>query len=199
MAFAEQQAALLPCPRCGQLTDSLKQYRYMRWCVFLLAGAIHQEATERACPACMRGFIGKSLLINIVPANLLWLILLLPWGLILIGASCRRGHSKAVLQGMEWEAMQAQSSRHVYASGAVQQEMSTGDMSWARVSAVLAVLLCLLPVVGLIVALWALYLNRHEPGWQRVCSIIGLCLAGLVTVVIGGILIAGLVAENMHR
>jgi hypothetical protein len=101
MSFVERPANLLPCPRCGQLTDSLKHYRFMHLLVFFLVAAYHQQATYVACPKCMRGTVGLRMLINLVPANVLWPILVLPWGLVLLGMSCTKGHSAALRKSIE--------------------------------------------------------------------------------------------------
>jgi hypothetical protein len=47
-----QTEIVLPCPVCGQLTDSLKQYRYVSWLVFFLVKAVGQAVVYRACPGC---------------------------------------------------------------------------------------------------------------------------------------------------
>ncbi len=189
MRFDERETRLLSCPVCGQQTDSLKEYRYVRWCVFLLAGAIYQAATFSACPRCMRGLLGRSLLINALPANVVWLVGLLPWGLILLSATYRQGHSRAVRQALAMaEATQGKTPvLGGIASPFVAQEVVTAhgeDVSWPRVSAVVAILTCWLPYLGLLFGLWALYLNRGESGWQRVCSLIGVSVSGVLSLAV---------------
>jgi hypothetical protein len=139
------------CPVCGQPTDSLKQYRYINWCVFFGA-AIHQTVVYRACPACMRKFIWKRCLINIVPANLVWLIGLLPWGLILIAGTYLKGHSALVKQGLSPEM-------------ALARERAAEELSISRVLAVLAMLLFWLPILGLVVSGLAYLANRRSNDW----------------------------------
>src|SRR6476646_677615 len=90
--------AELECPACGRPTDSLKQFRYVSWVLFYLVGALWQTAYYRACPPCMRRLIGRRMAWTLIPANLLWLLLILPWGLGLVVASYRKGHSPAVLK-----------------------------------------------------------------------------------------------------
>src|SRR5262245_45108821 len=145
---------LLPCPVCVQLTDSLKQYRYVHWCVCFLAGAVWQGVVCRACPACMRQLLWRRCLVNAVPAHLVWLVGLLPWTLGLIAASYRPGHSRAVVQGVTPEV-------------AVAREMAQREVSWARVSAVLAVLLFWLPLIGVVAGTMAFWLNGHAGGGTR--------------------------------
>ena len=145
---------LLHCAVCFQLTDSLKQYRYVNWCVFFLAGAIWQGVVYRACPTCMRRFLWRRCVINAIPAHLVWLAGLLPWALGLIVASYSLGHSRAVVRGVTPEL-------------AIAREMAQREVSWPRVSAVLAVLLFWLPLVGLVASGLAFWLNRRSESWTR--------------------------------
>src|SRR5262249_1051738 len=117
--------ALLPCPVCFRLTDSLKQYRYVNWCVFFLAGAVWQGVVCRACPPCMRQLLWRRCLVNAVPAHLVWLVGLLPWALCLIAASYRLGPSRSVVAG-------------VTPAMVIAREMAQRELSWARGSAVLS-------------------------------------------------------------
>ena len=111
----------LSCPDCGQLTDSLKRYHFVKWFVILLAFAIWKPVVHIACPACMRKRLWRTSLLNIVPINLLlsavWLTMvkaaLTPWHFFLANlllvfgflpatvvlsiASFRHGHSKSLL------------------------------------------------------------------------------------------------------
>jgi hypothetical protein len=54
------------------------------------------------------------------------------------------------------------------------------DLSWARVAAILSLLLFWLPVIGLLVGFLAWWLNRHSPSWTYRASQFGLLMAGLV-------------------
>jgi hypothetical protein len=185
-----QEAVFLSCPVCGRLTDSLKQYRYMQWCVFLLAGVIYQHSDVRACPECMRAFVRRSLLINVVPANLVWLVGLLPWGLILLALSYRKGHSRGVRQAVEAEAAQARSPAAVSPFASREVLTVQGDeVSWHRVTVVLALLLCWLPVLGLITGAAAVVLNHRGQGWQKVCSWVGLIVSGVLHLVLLAIML----------
>jgi hypothetical protein len=65
------------------------------------------------------------------------------------------------------------------------------DLSWARVAALLAVLLFWLPVIGLVAGVVAFWLNRRSPTWTYRASQLGLFLTGLVH---GGIAVALLMA-----
>jgi hypothetical protein len=54
------------------------------------------------------------------------------------------------------------------------------DLSWARVAAILALLLFWLPVIGLVAGVVAFWLNRHSSTWTFRASQLGLFLAGFV-------------------
>lgn len=84
---------LLPCPMCHQQTESLKVYRLPTFLLFLFFGASFRHGDIAACPPCMRGKIAKLAAINILPANLLWLVLLLPWYSIAALRTLIPGHS----------------------------------------------------------------------------------------------------------
>src|SRR5215831_15103377 len=90
----------LACPHCGQPTDSLKQYRFISWVVFYVIDAAYQLTYYRACPVCMRKLIARRAVWNLIPANLLWFVLVMPWGLGLIAATFRKGHSQDVLRNI---------------------------------------------------------------------------------------------------
>ena len=64
-------SASYPCPDCGQLTDNLKQYRFVKWFIILLALVIWRGEAHTACPACMRKYLLRRSLLNILPVNLL--------------------------------------------------------------------------------------------------------------------------------
>ena len=83
MEHDEPAIVLLPCPNCRELTDSLKQYRYVDWCVYFLVGAIAQPVVYRACPVCMRKFVWRRCMRTARTAHVAWLSGLLPWALCL--------------------------------------------------------------------------------------------------------------------
>src|SRR5262249_3404466 len=86
----------LPCPTCGQLTDSLKQYaNFPHLVVFLLFFAVSQRATYVGCPSCMRAKIATQMLINLLTANIISPIILLIQACFLI-PTFMKGHSKSI-------------------------------------------------------------------------------------------------------
>lgn len=90
---------ILQCPECGRFSDSIKRYRIIDFCLFILIAANCRYVEYTCCPDCMRKHIlEKGFTYNIITANFLWLILILPWSIILILCSYSKGHSKAVLK-----------------------------------------------------------------------------------------------------
>jgi hypothetical protein len=155
------------CPRCSRPTDSLKQYRCLAWCVFYLAGASWQEEYVRACPGCMRGHLARRCLVNLPLANLIWPVLVLPWTLALVASTYRKGHSPEVVAGR-------------LPGQVVAERAAAEEVSWGRVWAVIAVLLCWLPVIGLAFVLLAYLMNRKSADWKWTASIFALAVSGLV-------------------
>lgn len=162
--------ATLPCPSCGRPTDSLKQYRYISWGLCYLVGFTYELAYYQACPACMRKLILRRAALNVVPANVLWPLLVLPWGLGLFVASFQKGHSPSVIRGLTPEML-------------VAQEVAANELSWRRILAVLALLFCWFPVFGLGVAFGAWLVNRKSTDWRRRASQIAFVLGGLIHLV----------------
>ena len=96
----EDEIGTLPvgCPVCSVPTDSLKRYRMPYRVMFFGIVARVQHGTYTACPSCMRKKLLENVFspLNILSANLLWLIVVLPYNLVLFIASTTRGHSKSV-------------------------------------------------------------------------------------------------------
>lgn len=167
---------LLACPTCGRLTDSLKQYRYVNWCVYLFAGAIWQMGVYRACPECMRQHIWRKCLINVIPANFLWLVGLLPWASVLVVCSYRLGHSRRVIRGVTPEME-------------VAREVAEQEVSWKRVLVVVSLLVFWMPLFGFAIGGLAYWLNRRSTTWTRRASRVGLIASGVVHVALAVLVI----------
>lgn len=167
------------CPQCSSPTDSLKQYRYVRWCVFLFAGAIYQAEYLRGCPSCIRRQIWRRCWWNLVPANFLWPILFLPWALWLTWASYRPGPSLAVQKGITPQIAAA-------------REAAQHELSWSRVLAIVAWVVCWAPVLGLLFGLLAWFANRRVESWTRLASLLALYVTLAVHVLLLGLLIMDL-------
>ena len=87
----------IKCPVCSEPTDSLKRYTLMDRLVFVGVAYWMRRRTYTACPDCMRGILLKNTFSwNILLANLLWLLVILPYNLALLIASTTQGHSKSV-------------------------------------------------------------------------------------------------------
>jgi len=86
-------------PVCSTPTDSLKRYRMPHWVVFFGIGARIKHGPYTACPRCMRRKLFSNVFspLNILSANLLWFVLIVPYNLVLFIASMTRGHSKSVV------------------------------------------------------------------------------------------------------
>lgn len=175
-AAAIDAADTPPCPRCLEPTDSLKQYRCPSWVVFLLVHAVWQTEYVRACPRCMRSHLARRALWNILPANLLWPLLVLPWTAGLFAATYRKGHSPAVISGF----LPADQAAAVVAEQ---------DVSWGRVWAVVAVLFCWAPLVGAVLAALAYFANRRAGGWKRTASLAAVGVSVLVHLLLVGLVV----------
>ncbi len=66
--------------------------------LFILVAASFRHGTVVACPPCMRKKLGKLSLINILPANILFLVLVGPWYLVCTMMSFTEGHSSSLVE-----------------------------------------------------------------------------------------------------
>lgn len=90
--------SLLPCPECGQLSDSLKCFTLPNYALFVGIYAQWQNVQYICCPSCMRKHIGiKCFTYNILLANLLWPVFILPWGITQLIRSGQKGHTTTVI------------------------------------------------------------------------------------------------------
>jgi hypothetical protein len=85
------------CGYCGKETGSLKDFELpavlfvpFPYCPYISA----ETEPISACPACMRWYITKFLLCNIVTANVLWPVVSLLPSLYLFARTMRKGHSR---------------------------------------------------------------------------------------------------------
>jgi hypothetical protein len=93
--------AALPCPKCNQMTTSLKSYTMVQFLLFVWFFAFWRRQTLTLCPSCMRNELLMKTLINLIPANLLWLFLVLPWHTVLFCMTFADGHSSKVRFAMQ--------------------------------------------------------------------------------------------------
>ena len=93
-----KETYLVPCPQCGELSDSIKRYDVYTtlWCLFIWAQ--YGTTTYTCCPHCMRKHILWEGIFTwrIISGNILWLFLSLPLSLIELLFSYTKGHSRTV-------------------------------------------------------------------------------------------------------
>jgi hypothetical protein len=94
-AKGKAQDMLLPCARCGTMTDSLKRNRLARFFVFAWLFWWGQFADYTACPSCMRVILVQRAFINLPGANIAWPIIVLVNGWHFLW-TFQRGHNKRV-------------------------------------------------------------------------------------------------------
>jgi hypothetical protein len=68
---------ILDCSECGKLTNSLKDYRIVHLLICLVLFFQIKKQDYEACPSCMRKKLIERTLINIVPANIAFPIVLI--------------------------------------------------------------------------------------------------------------------------
>ncbi len=89
---------LRSCHYCGEETGSLKSFELPKvLCLFLFYIPTLSFETEpiSACPNCMRWYIAKFLLCNILTANITWPVLSLLPSVYLFAMTIPKGHTRA--------------------------------------------------------------------------------------------------------
>jgi hypothetical protein len=89
-------ATAIPCPRCNQPTTSMKSYTMVQFMLFVWVFAFWRRQVVTCCPGCMRKEIALKTLINVIPANLLWFVIVAPWHTVLFCMTFAQGHSDRV-------------------------------------------------------------------------------------------------------
>jgi hypothetical protein len=87
---------MIRCPSCTAPTASLKRYTMCELLVFVGIFAFTRRSTCTQCPGCMRKTILTRTAYNLITANLLWPIVVLPWHTVLFCMTYSKGHSNAV-------------------------------------------------------------------------------------------------------
>lgn len=90
---------LLPCPHCRQPSPRIKSLR-TGVLAFLGVFAYWRTWTETGCAECVRGTLLKWTAINLVTANVMWPIAVLPWMTIQLLRTGLAGHSPDVLTAL---------------------------------------------------------------------------------------------------
>lgn len=148
------ESGALPCPSCRKPTASLKQFAYVDWFVFYFVGVAASETHYRACPKCMRRFIARRAAYNIIPANVFWVLFVLPYGLLLTCKSFRTGHSPEVF---------------LSATPQVTPPAPTGEAVTESADGfpiVVGALLGWVPCVGFAFGLFAFVISLRHNGWR---------------------------------
>ena len=173
---------LLPCPVCQKPTDRLKQFRLIRWLVFLGHFHWHQPEFFRACPPCMKRRIWYRCLLNIPTAHIIWPFVVLPTALFNSLRASEPGHTPEIILGVTPDEMLAAENNDI-------------ETFHGRIIALAGVLTCWMPLVGLIFATWAWFRNRFEPDWRRPASGIAL----MVSIVLHMLIAAVLLVEAINK
>lgn len=95
---------LLECEYCGVKTQRLKTYVSFTAVLIQWVGEL-SETRVSACPTCVRHSLYKFALVNLVTMNVMWPIGALPYFLTHWINSFRPGHSPAIVDAMEEEAV----------------------------------------------------------------------------------------------
>lgn len=87
---------LVTCPECKLPSESVKCFR-MGFVLFLGIGGGAQWKNEYGCPSCIRRKTALFAVFNLLTANIIWPIVILPLTLAHVFRSYRQGHSQDVL------------------------------------------------------------------------------------------------------
>lgn len=102
--YLRSRNLMITCPECGEPSNSIKRYTMIRFILFLLVAAQTQNVTYTCCPKCMRKHIlWHGFTYNIITGNILWILIVLPWSLILLLQSFTKGHSFSIIDNLESE------------------------------------------------------------------------------------------------
>lgn len=72
------------CPICSSETSCIKRFEVLDRCNFFLIMAVLHGNTITACPDCMRSILWRRCIANLLRANLLWPVYVVPRTLIQI-------------------------------------------------------------------------------------------------------------------
>lgn len=118
----------IPCPLCQRPSDSIKTLR-CGVLVFLGIAGFWRTWTETGCRSCLRGRLLALAGMNVLSANLLWPIAVLPWFSVQFLRTGLRGHSPDVCERIGvpvpprtslWKQLQAEQPTAFRIIGAVQ-------------------------------------------------------------------------------
>ncbi len=95
-SLEEVDGAQLACPSCGEPSDRIKSFTVFPFVLFLLFYVGLKTEVFTGCASCVRKKLLKTTLVNVLPGNLLFLVLVFPWNATALLLSCMPGHSSNV-------------------------------------------------------------------------------------------------------
>ncbi len=91
----------LDCPECGELTNSLKDFRLIDELFSLLFYHKWSMIDIIACPGCMRKNLIRRMIITIASSNFIWPLVPLPHYSYFLIHTLIPGHSKSICKEFE--------------------------------------------------------------------------------------------------
>ncbi|QDU96118.1 hypothetical protein [Lignipirellula cremea] len=89
------------CPCCSSASPAIKRLRLPKFILYVGIAAVVRHAEVTACPTCMRSRVVKSYLLNLLPGNVVTLLLTPMFGVMYL-LSFRSGHqAKVVLEAVQ--------------------------------------------------------------------------------------------------
>ena len=94
--------AAIPCPICSAPSAGIKRYSMMYKLIFLGVAYSMQRGSYVSCPKCARKTLLKSAFspLNILTANVMWPLAVVPYTLIMLTVSLIPGHSASVRKAL---------------------------------------------------------------------------------------------------
>jgi len=97
-----EDGTLILCNSCKEYKSNIKQFKLISSLLFFGVGAIFKSVKSTCCSSCMRKTILKNTFdLKILTGNILWLILIIPWNLVLVLLTYLDGHSSSYLLQIE--------------------------------------------------------------------------------------------------
>jgi hypothetical protein len=92
----DERIDLRRCPWCDEFTHSLKAFDLPKFLIIPVHHFhyhLYETDPTEACPRCMRGFLIKFAACNLLTANVLWPVIVLPWYVYHFVLTFRKGHT----------------------------------------------------------------------------------------------------------
>lgn len=91
----------IPCPCCDREVNALKEFNTIHTLYFWIPFIAVKLEDVTACPGCMRVYLVKRLLVNLLASTLLFPVIVLPIFLFQYFRSWAKGHSSKVIDEYE--------------------------------------------------------------------------------------------------